>query len=101
MASVSQPSWDAIADAANPALAAQLSLVAADFGVTIMPESIRVLRRLGLAFRPIKGSPTSELLLTWRTNDTSPALREFLAFVRTIGVREMREELARGAGRDR
>lgn len=78
-----------------------LSLVAADFGVTIMPESIRVLRRLGLAFRPIKGSPTSELLLTWRTNDTSPALREFLAFVRTIGVREMREELARGAGRDR
>jgi DNA-binding transcriptional LysR family regulator len=65
-----------------------LSLVAAGFGVAIMPDSIRHLRRHGLVFRPIMGDPTTDLLMAWRADDASPALREFIALVRSVGVRE-------------
>jgi DNA-binding transcriptional LysR family regulator len=58
-----------------------LSLVAAGFGVTIMPSSVRRISRKGLALRPIVGSPRTDLFIAWRTDDASPALREFISFV--------------------
>lgn len=67
-----------------------VSLVAAGFGVSILPESIRNVRRQGLVFRPIVGSPTTNLLLVWRADDDSPALEGFLSFVRQVGVRKPR-----------
>jgi DNA-binding transcriptional LysR family regulator len=63
-----------------------LSLVAAGFGVAIVPQSTRNVRRLGLALRPIVGSPMTDLLIAWRADDTSPALAELLSFVRRVGV---------------
>lgn len=71
-----------------------LSLVAAGFGVSILPESIRNAGRKGLAFRPIEGSPATDLLVAWRADDEAPSVREFLAFVRRVGVRKPRKARA-------
>jgi DNA-binding transcriptional LysR family regulator len=69
-----------------------LSLVAAGFGVAIMPESIRHTGRKGLAIRAIVGAPSTDLHVAWRADDASPALREFLSFVRSVGVSDARGE---------
>mgnify|MGYP000267007314 CR=1 FL=1 len=58
-----------------------LSLVAAGFGVSIMPGSTRRLARKDIVLRPIVGSPSTELTIAWRVDDVSPALLEFVAFV--------------------
>jgi DNA-binding transcriptional LysR family regulator len=63
-----------------------VSLVAAGFGVAIMPSSVESARRPGVAFRPIIGSPTTTLLVAWRRDDNSPVLRDFLAVLRDVGV---------------
>lgn len=63
-----------------------LSLVAAGFGVSILPESIKNVGRKGLALRPIVGAPSTDLLVAWRADDASPTLRQFLSFVRRVGV---------------
>lgn len=74
-----------------------LSLVAAGFGVSILPESVRSARRVGLALRPIVGEPTTDLLIAWREGDESPAVKGFLSFVRRVGMRKPRgERRARG-----
>lgn len=67
-----------------------LSLVAAGFGLSILPDSIRNAGRKDIALRPIVGSPSTDLLVAWRTDDASPALLEFLAIVRSIGVHKSR-----------
>jgi DNA-binding transcriptional LysR family regulator len=70
--------------------AAQLdlvSLVAAGFGVAIVPLSLKDARRGDIVVRPIQGSPTTELLVAWRRENASPALRSFLELVRKVGVR--------------
>jgi DNA-binding transcriptional LysR family regulator len=63
-----------------------ISMVAAGFGVSIMPASMRNFRRPGLAFRPIVGAPQVELLIVWRHQNLSPALHKFLDLVRVLGV---------------
>lgn len=65
-----------------------ISLVAAGFGVSILPESIRTIRRKGFLLRPIVGSPSTNLLIAWRADDRAPALAEFLAFARRVGLHE-------------
>ena len=64
-----------------------LSLIAAGFGISIMPASVREIRRDNGVFRPLTGAPTTELLLVWRAGDTSPARQAFVAVVRRVGVR--------------
>jgi DNA-binding transcriptional LysR family regulator len=74
--------------------AAQLdivSLVAAGFGISIMPSSMRNFRRPGLAFRPIAGAPQVELLIVWRHQNLSPALHNFVDLVRVLGVNRPRK----------
>jgi DNA-binding transcriptional LysR family regulator len=63
-----------------------ISMVAAGFGVSIMPSSMRNFRRPGLTFRPIVGSPQVELLIVWRHQNLSPALHKFVDLVRVLGV---------------
>ena len=65
-----------------------VSLVAAGFGVAIMPGSIRRAGRKGLAIRPIVGAPRATLYIVWRADDTAPALREFIGFVRSTFVKK-------------
>jgi DNA-binding transcriptional LysR family regulator len=63
-----------------------ISMVAAGFGVSIMPSSMRNFRRPGLSFRAIVGTPQVELLIVWRHQNLSPALHKFLDLVRVLGV---------------
>jgi DNA-binding transcriptional LysR family regulator len=63
-----------------------ISMVAAGFGISIMPSSMRNFRRPGLVFRPIVGAPQVELLIVWRHQNLSPALHKFLDLVRVLGV---------------
>jgi DNA-binding transcriptional LysR family regulator len=63
-----------------------VSLVAAGFGVAILPESLRVLGRRQVALRPIVGDPMTELLVVWRTPDKSPAVARFLELIRRRGL---------------
>jgi len=79
--------------------AAQLdivSLVAAGFGISIMPSSMRNFRRPGLAFRAIVGAPQVELLIVWRHQNLSPALHNFVDLVRVLGVNRQRESRSKG-----
>ncbi len=64
-----------------------LSLVAAGFGISIMPASVREIRRADVVFRSLADAPTTELLLVWRAGDTSPARQSFVEVVRRVGVR--------------
>jgi len=63
-----------------------VSMVAAGFGVSIMPSSMRNFRRPGLAFRAIVGAPQVELLIVWRHQNLSPALHKFVDLVRVLGM---------------
>jgi len=63
-----------------------ISMVAAGFGVSIMPSSMRNFRRPGLSFRAIVGAPKVELSIVWRHQNLSPALHKFLDLVRVLGV---------------
>ena len=74
--------------------AAQLdivSLVAAGFGISIMPSSMQNFRRPGLVFRAIVGAPQVELLIVWRQQNLSPALHNFVDLVRVLGVNRTRK----------
>ncbi|AKT41783.1 LysR family transcriptional regulator [Chondromyces crocatus] len=66
------------------------SMVAAGFGIAILPESIRQLGRRGLSFRPLVGGPRTSLLMVWRQDDGSPTMEGFIAFVRRVGVPKLR-----------
>jgi DNA-binding transcriptional LysR family regulator len=67
-----------------------VSLVAAGFGVAIVPGSVRNARRPGVVYRPIAGDPRTDLLIVWRLDDSSPVLRDFLGVVDDVGVRVKR-----------
>jgi len=74
--------------------AAQLdivSLIAAGFGISIMPSSMRNFRRPGLSFRSIVGAPQVELLIVWRHQNLSPAAHNFVDLVRVLGVNRPRK----------
>lgn len=63
-----------------------VSLVAAGFGIAILPGSIRNAGRPGVVFRSIVGSPQTELRVAWRPDDPSPVVRDFLDVLRAVGV---------------
>lgn len=64
-----------------------LSLVAAGFGVSIVPASLRSIRRAGLVLRPLVGGPTTELLIAWVKGNSSPLLRGFLDVAQAFALR--------------
>jgi len=59
-----------------------VSLVAAGLGVSILPSSVRKIRRSGVSLLRIVGRPRTELLVAWRSRDASPVVRTFLDAVR-------------------
>jgi len=72
-----------------------VSMVAAGFGISIMPSSMRNFRRPGLAFRAIVGAPQVELMIVWRHQNVSPALHKFVDLVRVLGVDRRRPRVHR------
>lgn len=61
-----------------------VSLVAAGFGVAIVPRSVRNVRREGLVYKPLEGAPETTLLVAWRPDNASPVVRDFLEVVRRV-----------------
>ncbi|BDG01886.1 LysR substrate-binding domain-containing protein [Anaeromyxobacter oryzae] len=73
-----------------PDLATAMALVAAGLGVTLVPASVRDLRREGVAYRPLgPPAPRTTLLALRRPGDALPVVDRFLAVAR---------EVLRGAG---
>jgi DNA-binding transcriptional LysR family regulator len=59
-----------------------VSLIAGGIGLSILPASLRSLRRTGVVYRPLKKpAPTSDMAVIWRPADESPTLRSFLEIV--------------------
>lgn len=54
-----------------PGTAALLALVAARFGVAMVPESVRQMQLAGVVFRDIGGTSTIDLSLAWRSDTPS------------------------------
>jgi DNA-binding transcriptional LysR family regulator len=68
-----------------------IGLVGAGFGVCLVPAAVRGLRRPGVVYRLLAGNaPSTVLVATYRRDNLSPVLREFLHTVRS--------ESARGGG---
>jgi DNA-binding transcriptional LysR family regulator len=65
-------------------MASALSLVAAGIGVTLVPESVRAVRRPGVVFRPLVPAPTSELLMVRRAGPPSELVARFEQIVATV-----------------
>lgn len=67
-----------------------LSLVAAGFGVALLPSSVQHLRRDGFVYRSLEEpAPRTELAVVSRADDPSPPLKNFLTIVqRQVGRRE-------------
>jgi DNA-binding transcriptional LysR family regulator len=63
-----------------------VSLVSANMGVSILPESIREAQRQGVVYKPIRSSDVSKeqlatIAIVWRMNDNSPTMNRFLESV--------------------
>ena len=59
-----------------------ISLVAAGFGIALLPASVQHLHRDGVVYRPLSDpAPRTELAVVSRLDDPSPVLQNFLAIV--------------------
>ncbi len=60
-----------------------IGLVAAGFGVSLVPENVRHVELPGVRYRSIDGStPILDLAMAWRLGHESPALQRFIDVVR-------------------
>jgi len=69
-------------------VASAVSMVAAGFGVTIVPNSIRDLHPQGVTYHEIEGTqPTARVLLAYRYDDHSKVVRDFVDVAKCAGMR--------------
>lgn len=55
-----------------------LGVVAANSGVTLLPESLQALPHPGVVFRPLVDAPEGDLFVAWNPVSETPAVKEFL-----------------------
>ena len=67
-----------------------VSLVAAGFGVSILPSSVRHTQRAGVAYRSIVGNPMTDLRIAWRKDNEATVVRALVEVVRSVGIRRAR-----------
>lgn len=61
------------------------SLVAANFGISLVPASSQLLRNAGVVYRPLQeAAPTFDLALAWLSGNASPVLQNFLHTARQL-----------------
>ncbi len=62
-----------------------VSLVAVGLGIALVPASTQVLGREGVVYRELDlPTPQLELVMIWRSDDTSPVLQAFLEVARQV-----------------
>jgi len=66
-------------------LHAAIGLVSAGIGLTLLPESLRVVRVPGVAYRPLAGAEErAEIAVAWRRGDPSPAVARLREVAREV-----------------
>jgi DNA-binding transcriptional LysR family regulator len=71
--------FEPIIGQAAPHFISIVNLVAAELGVSIIPESMTQVRVTGIVYRQISGRvPTARLALAYRRGETSPVVRNFI-----------------------
>ncbi|HEX3442478.1 MAG TPA: LysR family transcriptional regulator [Pseudolabrys sp.] len=66
-----------------PHIAAMVPMVAAGFGVSIVPQSLEQIHASGVSFRQIDGpAPVAELAIATRSTSQVPLVRDFVAMLR-------------------
>ena len=70
-----------------PRIVSTLNLVAAGLGISLVPESLQLMRMDGVVFRRLAGAvqPKAPLYFTTRRGEISAAVRKFLELVRRSG----------------
>lgn len=64
-----------------------ISLVSAEMGVALIPESLQNLQRTGVVYKRLKDqSPLTEIRLAWRAGENLPALSLFIPLARQIAA---------------
>ena len=68
-----------------PRIVSTLNLVAAGLGISLVPESLQLMRMHGVIFRPLAGAvqPKAPLYLAARRGESSAVVRKFLDLVRS------------------
>lgn len=62
-----------------------VGLVAAGLGISLVPESVKLLQGQGVIYRPIDNtSALTELVLAWRRDATLPVLEAFVSLVQEL-----------------
>lgn len=60
-----------------------IDLVVAGVGILLLPQSVaRQFARRDLAVRPITDAPTTEIVIAWLSDETTPDIEEFVGIVR-------------------
>src|SRR5919199_2184266 len=66
-------------------MATVLGLVAGELGVALLPANVMNLQRTGVVYRKLQGqSPVFQIAVTWRRDNPSKILLNFLDVVRTV-----------------
>ncbi|MGF6918461.1 LysR family transcriptional regulator [Paraburkholderia sp. 40] len=66
-------------------VASAVSMVAAGFGVSIVPHSIRQLLATGVTYRAIQGAqPKAQIVIAYRSTEFSKVVRDFLEVARRL-----------------
>jgi DNA-binding transcriptional LysR family regulator len=74
-----------------------LALVSAGLGVSLLPASIRNLRRIGVVYRPLTAPvPVVDMAVVWRRDERSPVVPAFLDVVRATVRRDIRPATSDG-----
>lgn len=68
-----------------------LSIVEAGLGISLVPASLRMLKRPGVAYRPLSPpGPTLETVIAWRRGSELPLVRAFVDVARRVAARGAR-----------
>ncbi|MEH2131337.1 MAG: LysR substrate-binding domain-containing protein [Nostoc sp.] len=60
-----------------------VSLVAAEMGIAIVPESLQNLQRIGVVYKKLQEpSPKVAIAMIWRKNETSPTVLRLVEIVK-------------------
>jgi DNA-binding transcriptional LysR family regulator len=72
-----------------------IGLVAGEIGVALVPASLRNLNGKGVVYREVQGfTPTVEMSVMWRRDNTRPVLSSFLQVVDDVSKSAQEEALA-------
>jgi DNA-binding transcriptional LysR family regulator len=64
-----------------------ISLVSAGIGISLVPVTAKNLTQKGVVYRRLEEKTTADLLVVYRDDETSPAVRHFLSITRDVALR--------------